>query len=261
MASVLGARPGFVPLAGSARGAGAQGRAVRCQRTCRVCPALRCGPPDDLVAVRLAESPPRSGESATGGSGQQRGTRSRETCAPRRGRRRSARHRAEPPGRATGLARRAAPARGEPQRRCPSLAPPLPRDRVWEPLWQMPSDSAPGGARGERRQRRTLRHGLRSCCTPCPAEDIHAAPTAGLYLDAWTAGKAPSGGPGVAARALPRSTAQGLCAIDAQEFLPGSGGGRPGGRAHQALATRQEVRAGCKGGGGLEAELQHCFGS
>jgi RNA-directed DNA polymerase len=45
---------------------------------------------------------------------------------------------------ATGLERRAAKARREPKLRLTSLAHHLTRERVWENLCQIPSDSAPG---------------------------------------------------------------------------------------------------------------------
>jgi hypothetical protein len=52
--------------------------------------------------------------------------------------------REEQPVMATGLERIAAKARGEPKLRFTSLAHHLTRERVWENLCQMPSDSAPG---------------------------------------------------------------------------------------------------------------------
>src|SRR5216684_6466506 len=64
--------------------------------------------PDDLAAVRLADSTRRSGEPATGGSGQRKVSRSMDTWAPYNGRIRPSMQREEPPAMGTGLERIAA---------------------------------------------------------------------------------------------------------------------------------------------------------
>jgi group II intron reverse transcriptase/maturase len=69
------------------------------------------------------------------------------------------------------------------------------------------------------------------------------------------------GVPCIADRSLQRSTAKILSAIYEQDFLPCSFGGRPGLGAHNALATLNEVIAGCKVEWVLEADLKHFFGS
>ena len=66
--------------------------------------------------------------------------------------------------------------------------------------------------------------------------------------------KRPLGVPCVTDRALQRSTSEVLSAIYEQDFLPCSFGGRPGRGAHHALSTLDEVIAGKKVVGGLEAD-------
>jgi hypothetical protein len=223
----------------------------------------RRGRPDERAEVRLAESTPRPGEPATWGSGQQRGSRSGETCAPPSGRRRSWMPSAEQPVMATGLDRRAAQARGEPQRRCPSLAQHITRAQGWETLCQIPRESAPGvdGQTGteakqafeawiEPMRQSVHRHGYQA-----PPIRRVSLPKPG------TLAQRPLGGPCVAARALQRSAAPGLSAIDEQDVLPCAWGGRPGLSAHQALATLTEAIAGRKVGWVLEAALKNFFGS
>src|SRR5262245_33172885 len=102
------------------------------------------GRPDDLAAVRLADSTRRSGEPATGGSGQRKGSRSTDTWAPYNGRIRPSMQREEPPAMGTGLDRLAAKARHEPKLRFTSLAHHMTRERVRENLDEIPTDSAPG---------------------------------------------------------------------------------------------------------------------
>lgn len=73
--------------------------------------------------------------------------------------------------------------------------------------------------------------------------------------------KRPIGVPGVADRALQRSTATVLNAIYEKDFLNCSFGGRPGRSAHNALATLNEIIAGEKVGWVFEADLKNFFGS
>jgi retron-type reverse transcriptase len=73
--------------------------------------------------------------------------------------------------------------------------------------------------------------------------------------------KRPMGMPTVCDRALQTSTAQVLEAIEEQDLLTGSFGGRPGRSAHHALATLHEIIAGKQGSSVLEADLRNCFGS
>jgi len=71
----------------------------------------------------------------------------------------------------------------------------------------------------------------------------------------------PLGVPCIGDRVLQRSVADVLTALDAQDLLPGSCGGRPGGGAHRALATRHAVIAGKPVSWISEADLRHGFGS
>jgi hypothetical protein len=95
-------------------------------------------------ARHLRPDTPGSGEPATWGSGQRKLNRSWETWAPCNGRIRPSMQREEPPAMATGLERIAARARCEPNLRFTSLAHHLTRERVWENLCHIPTNSAPG---------------------------------------------------------------------------------------------------------------------
>lgn len=171
--------------------------------------------------------------------------------------------REESPAMATGLERIAAKARCEPTLRFTSLAHHITKERVWENLSQIPTNSAPGvdgltvpeakknfGVWIEPMLRSIHRQGyqapeIRRVYIPKPGKQE----------------KRPLGVPCVADRALQRSTAQVLSAIYEQDFLPCSFGGRPGRGAHQALATLHEVIAGRKVEWILEADLKNFFGS
>jgi RNA-directed DNA polymerase len=171
--------------------------------------------------------------------------------------------REEPPAMATGLERIAARARCEPNLRFTSLAHHLTRERVWENLCQIPTNSAPGvdgqtvaeakenfGVWIEEMLQSVHRQGYR-------APDIRR-----VYIP--KPGKQERralGVPCVADRALQRSVAQVLSAIYEQDFLPCSFGGRPGRGAHLALATLHERIAGSKVEWILEADLKNFFGS
>jgi group II intron reverse transcriptase/maturase len=71
----------------------------------------------------------------------------------------------------------------------------------------------------------------------------------------------PLGVPCIGDRILQRCVADVLTAIYAQDFLPGSFGGRPGVGAHHALATLHEVIAGKPASWVYEADLRNVFGS
>jgi RNA-directed DNA polymerase len=171
--------------------------------------------------------------------------------------------REEPPAMATGLERIAVRARREPHLRFTSLAHHLTRERVWENLCEIPTNSAPGvdgqtvaeakenfGVWIEEMLQSMHRQGYR-------APDIRR-----VYIP--KPGKQeqrPLGVPCVADRALQKSAAQVLAAIYEQDFLPCSFGGRPGRGAHHALATLYERIAGSKVEWVLEADLKNFFGS
>jgi hypothetical protein len=95
-------------------------------------------------ARHLRPDTPRSGEPTTWGSGQRKSNRSWETWAPFNGRTRPSMQREGSPAMATGLERIAAKARCEPKLRFTSLAHHLTRERVWENLCEIPTNSAPG---------------------------------------------------------------------------------------------------------------------
>jgi RNA-directed DNA polymerase len=171
--------------------------------------------------------------------------------------------REEPPAVVTGLERIAVRARCERNLRFTSLAHHLTRERVWENLYQIPTNSAPGvdgqtvaeakenfGVWIEEMLQSVHRQGYR-------APDIRRVyiPKPGKQE------RRPLGVPCVADRALQRSVAQVLSAIYEQDFLPCSFGGRPGRGAHQALATLHERIAGSKVEWVLEADLKNFFGS
>ena len=123
--------------------------------------------PDDLAAVRLVDSTRRSGEPATWGSGQRKVSRSTDTWAPDNGRIRPSMQREEPPAMETGLERIAAKARCEPRLRFRSLAHHLTKERVWENLCQIRTDSAPGtDGQTVPRRRRASGSGLNRCFNP-----------------------------------------------------------------------------------------------
>jgi group II intron reverse transcriptase/maturase len=71
----------------------------------------------------------------------------------------------------------------------------------------------------------------------------------------------PLGVPCIGDRVLQRSVADVLPAIDEQDLLPCSFGGRPGRGAHHALATLHAVVAGTPVSWSYEADLRHFFGS
>ena len=171
--------------------------------------------------------------------------------------------REEQPVMATGLERIAAKARREPTLRLTSLAHHLTRERVWENLCQIPSDSAPGvDGQTVPEAKQDFEAWIEPMLQAVHRKGYPAPPIRRVYIPKpGKQEKRPLGVPCVTDRALQRSTAQVLSAIYEQDFLPGSFGGRPGLSAHHALATLHEVIAGRKVGGVLEADLKNFFGS
>jgi RNA-directed DNA polymerase len=171
--------------------------------------------------------------------------------------------REEQPVMATGLERIAAKARREPTLRLTSLAHHLTRERVWENLCQIPSDSAPGvDGQTVPEAKQDFEAWIEPMLQAVHREGYPAPPIRRVYIPKpGKQEKRPLGVPCVTDRALQRSTAQVLSAIYEQDFLPGSFGGRPGLSAHHALATLHEVIAGRKVGWVLEADLKNFFGS
>src|SRR6201997_2559515 len=223
----------------------------------------RRGGPDDLAEVRLADSTPRSGEPATWGSGQRKSNRSWETWAPFNGRIRPSMQREGSPAMATGLERIAAKARCEPKLRFTSLAHHLTKERVWENLCEIPTNSAPGvDGQTVPEAKESFEVWVEAMLQSVHRQGYQAPSIRRVYIPKpGKQEKRPLGVPCVADRALQRSVAQVLSAIYEQDFLPCSLGGRPGRGAQQALANLQEVIAGGKVEWVREADLKNFFGS
>src|SRR6201982_372905 len=223
----------------------------------------RRGKPDDLAEVRLADITPRSGEPTTWGSGQRKSNRSWETSAPFNGRARTSMQRQGWPAMAPGLERIAAKARCEPKLRFTSLAHHLTKERVWENLCEIPTNSAPGVDRQTVAEaKESFGHWIEEMLQSIRGQGYQAPNIRRVYIPKpGKQEKRPLGVPCVADRALQRSVAQVLSAIYEQDFLPCSFGGRPGRGAHQALATLHERIAGGKIEWVLEADLKSVFGS
>jgi RNA-directed DNA polymerase len=171
--------------------------------------------------------------------------------------------REETPAMSTGLERIAAKARCEPKLRFTSLAHHLTKERVWENLCQIPTDSAPGvDGQTVAEAKERFREWIAAMLQAVHRQGYRAPHIRRVYIPKpGKTEKRPLGVPCVADRALQRSAAQVLSAIYEQDFLPCSFGGRPGRSAHQALATLHELIAGRKVEWILEADLKNFFGS
>ena len=171
--------------------------------------------------------------------------------------------REEPPAMATGLERIAAKARSEPNLRFTSLAHHLTKERVWEKLCQIPTNSAPGvDGQTVAEAKESFGVWIEDMLQSVHRQGYPAPNIRRVYIP--KPGKQeqrPLGVPCVADRALQKSVAQVLSAIYEQDFLPCSFGGRPGRGAHHALATLYERIAGAKVEWVLEADLKNFFGS
>ena len=230
---------------------------------CKARQAGKRGRPDDLTEVRLADSTPRSGEPATWGSGQRKLNRSWETWALFKGRIRPSMQREEPPAMATGLERIAAKARCEPNLRFTSLAHHITRERVWENLCKIPTNSAAGvDGQTVAEAKESFGEWIEAMLQAVHRQGYRAPDIRRVYIPKpGKQEKRPLGVPCVTDRALQKSAAQVLSAIYEQDFRPCSFGGRPGRGAHQAMATLHERIAGGKVGWVLEADLKSFFGS
>src|SRR5215471_9960504 len=134
--------------------------------------------------------------------------------------------REEPPAMATGLERIAARARCEPNLRFTSLAHHLTRERVWENLCQIPTNSAPGVDRQMVAEaKESFGDWIEEMLQSVHRQGYRAPDIRRVYIP--KPGKQeqrPLGVPCVADRALQRSVAQVLSAIYEQDFLPCSFG-------------------------------------
>ena len=170
--------------------------------------------------------------------------------------------REESPAMATGLERIAAKARCEPKLRFTSLAHHITKERVWENLCQIPTDSAPGvDGQTVPEAKESFEVWIEAMLQSVHRQGYRAPNIRRVYIPKpGKQEKRPLGVPCVADRALQRSAAQVLSAIYEQDFLPCSFGGRPGRGAHQALATLHEVicwpEGGMGAGGGPEELLR-----
>ena len=171
--------------------------------------------------------------------------------------------REESPTMTTGLERIAARARCEPKLRFTSLAHHITKERVWENLCQIATDSAPGvDGQTVPEAKESFEVWIEAMLQSVHRQGYAAPNIRRVYIPKpGKQEKRPLGVPCVADRALQRSAAQVLSAIYEQDFLPCSFGGRPGRGAHQALASLHEVISGRKVEWVLEADLKNFFGS
>jgi RNA-directed DNA polymerase len=171
--------------------------------------------------------------------------------------------REEPPAMVTGLERIAARARCEPKLRFTSLAHHLTRERVWENLSQIPTNSAPGvDGQTVAEAKESFGVWIEEMLQSVHRQGYKVPDIRRVYIPKpGKRERRPLGVPCVADRALQRSVAEVLSAIYEQDFLPCSFGGRPGRGAHHALATLHERIAGYKVEWVLEADLKNFFGS
>ena len=144
-----------------------------------------------------------------------------------------------------------------------SLAHHLTRDRVWKNLSQIPKRSAAGvDGQTVAEAKENFADWVEPMLQSVHRRGYRAPDIRRVYIPKpGKREKRPLGVPCVSDRALQRSAAQVLSAIYEADFLPCSFGGRPGRGAHHALATLNEVIAGCKVGWVLEADLKNFFGS
>lgn len=163
----------------------------------------------------------------------------------------------------TGRERLAAKARPEPKLRFTRLTHHLEAERLWQNRCHVPPHSAPGreGQSVEELKQdfvawsaATLRAVHPQGYRPAPVRRT-SIPKPG------TRELRPLGVPGSGDRVLQRGVADIVSALYEQDFLPCSFGGRPGGGAPHALATRHEVSAGKPVSWVYEADRRNFCGS
>lgn len=163
----------------------------------------------------------------------------------------------------TNLERIAAKAKKETKLRFTSLTHNITKEMIWGNLLHMPKGTAPGidgitvgeATRDFEIWVEKMINSIHQKSYKPPAVRRVWIPKPGK------AEKRPIGVPGVADRALQRSTAEVMGAIYEQDFLECSFGGRPGRGAHHALATLNEIICGNKVSWVLEADLKNFFGA
>ena len=163
----------------------------------------------------------------------------------------------------TGLERIAAKACTEPKFRFTSLAHHITKERLWNSLCHIPSNSAPGvDGKSVSEVKAEFDTWIGPMLQSVHRKGYRAPAIRRVYIPKpGKSEKRPLGVPCVADRALQRTVAQVLSAIYEQDFLSCSFGGRPRLGAHNALATLNEVVAGRKVEWVLEADLKNFFGS
>jgi hypothetical protein len=122
----------------------------------------------------------------------------------------------------TGLERIAAKARCEPTLRFTSLAHHITKERVWENLGQIPTDSAPGvDGQTVTEAKESFGVWIEPMLQSVHRQGYHAPDIRRVYIPKpGKHEKRPLGVPCVTDRALQRSAAQVLSAIYEQDFLP-----------------------------------------
>ena len=132
------------------------------------------------------------------------------------------------------------------------------KERVWENLCEIPTDSAPGvDGQTVPEAKESFEVWVEAMLQSVHRQGYQAPSIRRGYIPKpGKQEKRPLGVPCVA-----RSAAQVLSAIYEQGFLPCSFGGRPGRGAHQALASLHEVISGRQVEWVLEADLKNFFGS
>jgi RNA-directed DNA polymerase len=164
---------------------------------------------------------------------------------------------------ATALARITAKARREPQLTVTSLAHPITLDRLRDHLSHMAKTRATGvDGHTVAEVTEHLAWVAKEVLRQLHTEGYQPPPVRRVWIPKpGKVAKRPMGIPTVVDRALQTSTAQVLEASYEPDCLNGACGGRPGRRAHPALATLHESIAGTKVSVVLEADLRNFFGS
>jgi group II intron reverse transcriptase/maturase len=163
----------------------------------------------------------------------------------------------------TGLERIAAKARCEKKLTFTSLAHHITKQRLWENLCQIRSNTAMGiDSQSVEEAKESFDVWADKMLTAVHRKGYKAPPVRRVYIPKpGRTEKRPIGVPCVGDRALQRSVVEVLSSIYEQDFLPCSFGGRPRLSAHHALSTFNEIVAGRKVSWVLECDIKNFFGS